>query len=64
LNKSRLFSGKQALLWAEYLLSPAWFKNFRKECHKKCMLGKRGKTECERNVKMYKNNTLKLYEFT
>ena len=35
LNKSRLFSGKQALLWAEYLLSPAGFKNFRKGCHKK-----------------------------
>ena len=25
---------------------------------------KEGKTECERTVKMYKNNTLKLYEFT
>ena len=57
LNKSRLFSGKQALLWAEYPLSPSGFKNFRKECHKKWMLGKRGKnrmwTNCENVQKQY-----------
>jgi len=45
LNKSRLFSGKQALLWAEYLLSPAWFKNFRKECHKKVNAGEKRKKQ-------------------